>query len=68
MPTAYALEAVKNRLSKGTVILFDELYGYPGWRHHEYKALTETLSEGDYQYISFAAEAVGIEMLRTPKK
>ena len=67
-PTACALETVKSRLRKGTVILFDELYGYPGWRHHEYKALTETLSEDDYHYINFSAEAVGIEMLRTPKK
>lgn len=66
-PTAYAMKAVKPRLKKGTVILFDELYGYPGWRHHEYKALQETLSDGDYRYISFSSEAVAIEMLRKPK-
>ncbi|MEM8654254.1 MAG: class I SAM-dependent methyltransferase [Pseudomonadota bacterium] len=66
-PTAYAMKAVKKHLRKGTVILFDELYGYPGWRHHEYKALTETLDDKDYTYISFAPESVAIEMLRTPK-
>lgn len=66
-PTAYALAAIKPRLRKGSVILFDELYGYPGWRHHEYKALQETLGEGDFRYLSFSTEAVAIEMLRKPK-
>ncbi len=66
-PTAYSLQAIKKRLVKGTVILFDELYGYPGWKHHEYKALTEVLKEGDYQYISFSVESVAIEILRKPK-
>jgi len=66
-PTAYALGAIKKQLRKGTVILFDELYGYPGWRHHEYKALIETLSEGDYRYVCFSTESVAIEILRKPK-
>ncbi len=66
-PTAFALKAVKSRLRKGTVILFDELYAYPGWRHHEYKALEENLSAADYRYICFAPESVAIEILRTPK-
>lgn len=66
-PTLFALKAIKKRLVKGTVILFDELYGYPGWRHHEYKALTEVLKEGDYRYVSFSTESVAIEMVRKPK-
>ncbi len=66
-PTAYALKAIKKRLRKSTVILFDELYGYPGWKHHEYKALKETLDDGDYRYISFSTESVAIEMVRKPK-
>ncbi|GKY89476.1 class I SAM-dependent methyltransferase [Sinisalibacter aestuarii] len=66
-PTRFALEAVKPRLVKGSVILFDELYGYPGWRHHEYKALQDVLAPESYQYISFGRDNVGIEMLRKPK-
>jgi len=62
-PTLSALEAVKPKLTAGTVILFDELYGYPGWRHHEYKALQEVLATNSYKYISFSAESVAIEML-----
>jgi Methyltransferase domain len=62
-PTLFALKAVKQKLVPGTVILFDELYGYPGWRHHEYKALQEVLSARSYKYISFSAESVAIEMV-----
>ncbi len=64
-PTAYALGQIKNRLIPGTVLLFDELYGYPGWRHHEYKALLENIPEDAYRYICFSKEAVGIEMTKS---
>lgn len=61
-PTLFALEQVKPRLKPGSVILFDELYGYPGWRHHEYKALEEVLDRDDYRFISFSTESVAIEI------
>ncbi|MEL7152210.1 MAG: class I SAM-dependent methyltransferase [Pseudomonadota bacterium] len=63
-PTAYALEQIRDRLIPGTVLLFDELYGYPGWRHHEYKALKETLPDDAYRYLCFSRQSVGIEMVR----
>lgn len=31
----------------GTVILFDEMFGYEGWEHHEYKAYREWLKVCD---------------------
>lgn len=62
-PTVFSLKAVKSKLVTGTVILFDELYGYPGWRHHEYKALQEVLAPMSYKFISFSTESVAIEML-----
>ncbi len=65
-PTRFALEALKPRLVAGSIILFDELYGYPGWRHHEYKALMEVLAPDSFKYVSFANDNVGIEMLRAP--
>ena len=66
-PTRFALEKVKKRLVEGSIILFDELYGYPGWKHHEYKALMEVLDPQDYHYISFSNDSVAIELLRKPK-
>ena len=62
-PTRFALDALAPRLVPGSVILFDELYGYPGWRHHEQKALEETLPVESYRFISFSEEAAAIQMV-----
>jgi hypothetical protein len=53
-PTKFALEIVKDRCVRGTVILFDELYGYPNWRRHEYRALMEVFSEDEFEYFAFS--------------
>ena len=63
-PTRFVLDAIRPRLVEGSIIQFDELYGYPGWRHNEYKALLESLPEDSYQYIGFSDQAVAIRMLR----
>ena len=63
-PTAFVLDLIRPRLRASTVILFDELYGYPGWRHHEYKALQESLPEDAYRFLGFSDQAVAIEMTR----
>ena len=39
--TRAVLEALATEIGPGTVIVFDELYGYPGWRRHELRALVE---------------------------
>ncbi|MGB1235888.1 MAG: class I SAM-dependent methyltransferase [Planktomarina sp.] len=62
-PTSFTLKAIKPWIQRGTVILFDELYGYPGWRNHEWKALQEELAPGSYKYIGFSTESVAIQIL-----
>lgn len=63
-PTRFALQALSGRLHKGSVILFDELYGYPGWREHEWKALSEVMDPDSFTYFGFSREAVAIQMTR----
>jgi hypothetical protein len=36
-----ALKAITPHLQKGTVMVFDEIYGYPTYEDHEWKALSE---------------------------
>ncbi|MHA6325007.1 class I SAM-dependent methyltransferase [Roseivivax sp. CAU 1753] len=67
-PTRFVLEALRPRLDVGSVLLFDELYGYPGWRHHEWKALQETLPREAYRYLAFSEQAVGIEIVHTGRE
>ena len=53
-PAKVILTLLKPFIKKGTIILFDELCGYPNWRSHEFKALTEVFDNEDYEFIGFA--------------
>ena len=55
-PAKTALMLSCDRFDPGTIIQFDDFYGYPGWRHHEYRALIETAEERGfaYSFIGFA--------------
>ena len=52
-PTKYTLERLKPFLSKDAILIFDELYNYPGWKGGEYKALQEVFSEDEYIFKAF---------------
>ena len=58
--TKYALEKLKPYLIKDSIILFDELYNFPGWRNGEYKALQETFDESEYKFRAFAAHGIKV--------
>lgn len=62
-PTHYALSLLLERMNSGSLILFDELHGYPGWKHHEFKALNLSLREGDYEYVAFGPEQALIRII-----
>ena len=51
--TKYALERLKKYLVKDAIIIFDELYNYPGWKNGEFKALQEVFREDEYSYLAF---------------
>jgi len=65
------LRALGSKLQKGTVIVFDEYFGYRGWRLGEWRAWKEYIeSTGvQYEYIGFAKEQVAIRIkdLRAPQ-
>ena len=52
-PTKFTLEKIKPYLVKDAIILFDELYNYPGWEYGEYKALKEVFKEDEFKYKAF---------------
>ncbi|PKA39962.1 hypothetical protein CWR43_30320 [Rhizobium sullae] len=64
-PARTILDLCRSRLREGSVVLFDELIGYPGWRVGEYKALMETLPQDSYEYLGFAGYEVMIRMKRS---
>lgn len=53
-PCRTILENLSPYFQEGTICLFDELMGYPGWRHNEFKALQEICSDKfDFEYLAF---------------
>jgi len=64
-PTAYVLSSLTKNLGKGTIVIFDEYFGYPNFRLHEFKAWQEFVnSEGlKYRYIGYTEMQVAIEIL-----
>lgn len=52
-PTKFTLEKIKPYLIKNAIILFDELYNFPGWEHGEYKALKEVFKDNEFKYKAF---------------
>jgi len=61
-PTKFALQKIKPYLQKGSIILFDQFYGFPNWQDHEYKALIEVFNKSEFKYIAFGEEEVAIEL------
>lgn len=47
--TATVLEHTADALMPGAIILFDEMYAYPGWEEGEYKALMEW--DREYEWV-----------------
>ena len=53
--TKNIFDTIGKYIWKGTVIELDVLYGYPGWRNHEFKVLQESCVETGmkYKYLCF---------------
>ena len=52
--TKFVLSQIKPYLKKGSILLFNEFYNFPGWSVGEYKALKEIFDENEYKIIAFA--------------
>ena len=46
---------LENKIQKGTVILFDEYFNYPGWQRGEFKAFQEFIkrTKKSYKYLTY---------------
>ena len=52
--TKFILKNLKPYLESGSIIIFDEMYNYPGWENNEYKALIEEFTEDYFDFIAFS--------------
>lgn len=60
----YVLRAIAKRLVSGSIVVFDEYYGYPNWKNGEFKAWQEVCAENNlqYDYIAFSNMQVAVEI------
>ncbi|WP_378949640.1 class I SAM-dependent methyltransferase [Mesorhizobium sp. ANAO-SY3R2] len=59
-PCKTILTACRDRMISGTIILFDDMFCYPGWQHGEFKALVECLDPSEYTWSAFAGHCAMI--------
>jgi hypothetical protein len=62
---ACVLRLLKDRIQTGTIIHFDELIGYYGWQHGEYKAMQEFITETGFkiEFLYYGLTYVGCRVL-----
>jgi predicted O-methyltransferase YrrM len=67
---ATVLNLVGPRLRKGSVVVFDEFFNYPGWQNHEYRAWTEYMERTGitfrYEAFTFDNEQVVVILTSQP--
>ena len=59
---ATVLNLLADRLSSGTIVIFDEYVNYAGWRYGEWKAWQEFVKSKDisYRYLAFSLHQAAI--------
>ena len=64
-PTKYVLDALILHLSRGSIIIFDEYFGYSNWELHEFRAFSEVVKSYGvkYKYIGHTNMQVAVEIL-----
>lgn len=66
--TVSIFKHLRSQFVSGTVIIFDELYGYKGWEINEYKAFNEFLEETGFkvEFIAthYADTQVGLKIYK----
>ena len=61
--TSFVLKLVKNNFQAGTIILFDQFYGFPNWEKYEYKAFKEEIEENKFKFIAFGSRQACIKII-----
>lgn len=60
--TRTVLEGLQDRIVPGSVLVFDDLLGYPGFEEHELRAFEEFLAASGYGFEIVAAALLGREV------
>ena len=64
-PSKFVLASLTRNLKHGSVVIFDEYFGYPNFEQHEFLAWREIVKTEkiEYRYLGFSDMQVAIEIL-----
>ena len=59
------LSLIGDRLQSGTVLVFDEYFGFHGWQHGEHRAWQDLVAKNNlkYQYIACSERQIALRLL-----
>ncbi|QDO96355.1 class I SAM-dependent methyltransferase [Ferrovibrio terrae] len=62
--TKTIFDLLRSRLQAGSVIVFDEYFGYPNWQKHEFRAFQEFVTAHDvtYSYLAYSRIQVAVQI------
>jgi len=63
--TKEVLDFIKDRITTGTIIVFDEYIGVPNWYNNEHKAWSELVrvKKLEYEYIAFSSQSIVLRII-----
>lgn len=63
--TYFALIQIYDNLKIGSIVIFDQYFGYPGWEKHEFLAWRKLASSHEikYEYVAYTNAQVAIRIL-----
>jgi hypothetical protein len=63
--TIYVLNKFAKNLVKGSIIIFDEYFGFNNWRSHEHKALIDFshINKKQFKYIVYTSVHVAVQII-----
>lgn len=65
-PTSFVLRALSPRLIEGSLLLFDEFLGNPGWRASEFRAYAEAIGQLPHRFVAFGPNQALIQIQPPP--
>jgi predicted O-methyltransferase YrrM len=62
--TIYILNKLAKNISKGSIIIFDEYFGFSNWRSHEHKALMDfsRINKKNFKYVAYTSVHVAVQI------
>ena len=63
--TKEVLDLLEERITTGTIIVFDEYIGVPNWYNNEHKAWSELVrtKKLEYEYIAFSSQSIALKII-----